>query len=414
MSNFVELEPTPSEESTTKGSNSTRHETNIKARQEDIRILEDVLNDVRFNELTKKYEYGSRSSPIVLEGDDIELLTVSLAVDHDVFIPEARIKAAFKFLARRNKYCPIKRYLLECAYRAEYFDKWDELGKYMLGSDMPVATQIMQRFLIGAVARAYNPGAAMQWMPIIIGEQGCGKSQLFHKLVPNDLFAEISLNIDIMIKEMYRLHVAWIIEFPEVDNYFNPRNIEDLKNVVSTSQDQVRFPYNPMSTRLDRRFVMAGTSNRSEFLVDPTGNRRFLPVEIPIGFETPWRDLPNIRHQLWATAIREYEKGTQYQFTSGEIAENHTYIQQFNISDPWEELIQRYLSTHDEVTAAEVLTNALQFSPQAASTRDSKRVASILQQFGWRKTITSRAGKSVRLWVKPMSMRKAPTQLSDF
>ena len=158
MSEFIDLEPTPAEESTISGSNGKTQQRNIQARQEDIKVLESVLPDVRFNELTKKYEYGPRSSPVILEGDDIDLLTVQLAVDHNVFVAENRVRAAFKFLAKRNAYCPIRRYLLDCSYRGEYFEDWDRLGEVLLGSEMPFATKVMQRFLIGAVARAYDPG----------------------------------------------------------------------------------------------------------------------------------------------------------------------------------------------------------------------------------------------------------------
>lgn len=418
MSEFIDLEPIPEAENTVSGSNGKAQKKNVESRQADIAILKDALPDVRYNELTKKYEYGPRSNPTVLEGDDIDLLSIKLCMEHNVLVHETRIRAAFKYLAKTNPYCPIKRYLTDCAYRGEYFEQWDELGKVLLGSDDPFATTVLQRFLIGAVARAYKPGIQMQWMPIIIGEQGCGKSQLIHKLVPDDLFAEISINIDILMKEMYRLHVAWVIELPEVDNYFNPRNIEDFKNLVSTERDEVRFPYSPMTSRLRRRFVLAGTSNRSEFLVDPTGNRRFIPVEIPMGFETPWRQLPDFRHQLWATAIREFEAGQPFMFTSEENRTFREYVQQFGISDPWEEQIIKYISDKDEVTTAQILTNALQFRAESATVKDSKRCAAILQQLGWRKSVTSRKDasgqkKSVRLWKPPIDTPK-PNKLVDF
>ena len=73
----------------------------------------------------------------------------------------------------------------------------------------------------------------MSWIPILIGPQGCGKSQLIRELVPQDLFSEITVSIDILMKEMYRLHISWLIELPEVDNYFNVRNIENFKNSLA-------------------------------------------------------------------------------------------------------------------------------------------------------------------------------------
>jgi predicted kinase len=41
----------------------------------------------------------------------------------------------------------------------------------------------MQRMMIGAVARAYNPGCSMSWLPILVGAQGVGKSMFSRNLV---------------------------------------------------------------------------------------------------------------------------------------------------------------------------------------------------------------------------------------
>ena len=84
----------------------------------------------------------------------------------------------------------------------------------------------MQRMMIGAVARAYNPGCSMSWLPILVGAQGVGKSMLSRNLVPPALFSEVTTPLDTLMKEQYRLHVAWLLELPEIDNYFNVRNIE--------------------------------------------------------------------------------------------------------------------------------------------------------------------------------------------
>ena len=414
MAEFIDLEPVPSEDLSVTSVNGKVQQKNIQARQEDIRVLTEVMPDLRYNELNNRFEWGPRTKPIILMGDDLDQLTVRLAVEHDVYIPEARIKAAVKYAAKTNKYCPIKRYLLECSYKGEEFPQWDTLGQVLLGSDQPLATLGLQRFLIGAVARAYDPGCTMSWMPILIGAQGCGKSQLIRELVPENLFAEITVNIDVLMKEMYRLHVAWVTELPEVDNYFNVHNIENFKNLVTTRADEVRFPYQSLPLSLARRFVLAGTSNRSEIFVDPTGNRRFLPLEIPIGFETPWRDMKKIRHQLWTSAMKEYEKGTEWELRPHEIRMLHNYIQQFNISDPWEEMIGTYIASKNEVTIAEVLTYALSFNPQSATRRDSLRASSVLTQLGWRKTITTREGKSVRLWKRDKTKMTETKGLVDF
>ena len=265
----------------------------------------------------------------------------------------------------------------------------------------------MQRMMIGAVARAYNPGCSMSWLPILVGAQGVGKSMFSRNLVPEALFSEITTPLETLMKEQYRLHVAWLLELPEIDNYFNIRNIENFKNLVTTRVDEVRYPYASLPSKLPRRFVMIGTTNRNQFLVDSTGNRRFVPLEIGSGFQVPWRQLSQDRDSIWSAAVAAWRRGDTYEFNSGEIAAIADYIQEFGDPDPWVEKVMSYVTIREEVSAAEILTNALEIDPKQQSRREARRVADVLQSMGWRRVVTTRKdpvtgkSKSVRLWLRP-------------
>ena len=71
------------------------------------------------------------------------------------------------------------------------------------------------------------------------------------------------------------------------------------------------------------------------------------------------------------------------------------------------EKIGFYVNTREEVTAAEVLTAALELDPRAQGRREGRRAADCLQAMGWRRKSTTRkdavTGKrrSVRLWIRP-------------
>ncbi len=415
---LIELEPTPYEETTADTAlDPVRDAKRIQERNADILVLEEAMPDLRHNLLTNKIEYGSRTNPTVLKGDDLDILSVKLAVENKIYIPEIRASKAVRYKAKVNSYCPIKRFLMECCYDKSDFPEWDSLGPLFLCQDIGFSTKILQRFLIGAVARAYQPGCSMSWIPIFIGRQGCGKSQLIRELVPEDLYSEITAPLDTLMKEIYRLHVSWIAELPEVDNYFQVRHIENFKNLVTTRIDETRMPYQQLPVSLERRFVLAGTSNRSEFLVDPTGNRRFMPLEIKDGYETPWRDLPQFRKRMWRRAIEEYEKGTPWEITSGEIAQLSSYIQSFAMVDPWESIITDYLDDKEEVGSTQVLIEALDCNAQSIQRKDASRVTSVLTSLGWRRGSTTRVvdgkRKSVRIWRRPENT-EATIKLQDF
>ena len=379
-----------------------------KERESDVAKVRELLGDLRKNELTSAIEYNDADGKVVeMQGNDLDLMTTKLSCEHGVFIPEMRVKAAVQYAAMKNKYCPIRRYLDKCSAQAVPFPEWDKVGEIFLGNPHHLATLAMQRMMIGAVARAYNPGCSMSWLPILVGAQGVGKSMFSRCLVPEKLFSEVSTPLETLMKEQYRLHVAWLLELPEIDHFFSTKNIENFKNLITTRVDEVRRPYASLPESLKRRFVMIGTTNRNQFLVDSTGNRRFVPLEIGAGFLIPWKQLTEQRDALWAAAVQAYRNGTPYEFNSGEIAQISEYIAEFGDPDPWMDKVSSYVNLKQEVTAAEVLTNALDLDHRQQGRREARRVTDVLQTLGWRRLNTSRKDpitgktKSVRLWIRP-------------
>ena len=409
MNNDIELEPLPDiQQAKRKGRPKKSNDDAAKERENDVLRVKEVLAQLRKNELTGSIEYTDHhGKAVALQGNDLELMTVKLSCEHGIFIPEARVKAAIQYAAAKNSYCPIRRYLDKCASSSVPHRDWDTIGAHFLGNPHNIATMALQRMMIGAVARAYNPGCSMSWLPILVGAQGVGKSMFARNLVPQELFSEITTPLETLMKEQYRMHVAWLLELPEIDNYFNTRNIENFKNLITTRCDEVRFPYAALPSKLHRRFVLIGTTNRNQFLVDSTGNRRFVPLEIAAGFQIPWKRLIEERDSLWAAAVREYRNGVGYEFNSGEIAAIADYIQEFGDPDPWFEKVASYVAIREEVTAADVLSHALELDPRQQGRRESRRVADVLQTMGWRRLVTSRKdpatgkSKSVRIWQRP-------------
>ena len=407
--NMLEPEPLPdvSVVSIKRGRPKKSSSDAAKEREHDVDQVKDILKDLRKNELTGAIEFTDATGRTrVLQGNDLDLMTTKLACEHGVFIPEPRVKAAIQYAAGMNSYCPIRRYLDHCSAHAKPHADWERIGEVFLGNSHNIATLAMQRMMIGAVARAYNPGCSMSWLPILVGAQGVGKSMFSRNLVPPALFSEVTTPLETLMKEQYRLHVAWLLELPEIDNYFNVRNIENFKNLITTRCDEVRRPYAALPERLHRRFVLIGTTNRNQFLVDSTGNRRFVPLEIGSGFQIPWKQLAEERDSLWAAAVAAYRSGEHYEFNSGEIAAIADYIQEFGDPDPWMDKVSAYVSIRSEVTAAEVLTHALDLDPRNQGRREARRVADVLQAMGWRRLVTSRKdesgkSKSVRIWQRP-------------
>jgi Virulence-associated protein E len=116
---------------------------------------------------------------------------------------------------------------------------------------------------------------------------------------------DLPLNVDTK-QIIERTGGKWIIEIPEL-NGFSKRDIDHLKASLSRQVDgPVRLAYGRLPTQVPRQYVPIGTTNIHRFLKDPTGNRRFWPVEIE---KFDIAALRSVVDQLWAEAAQREANG---------------------------------------------------------------------------------------------------------
>ena len=110
MDNVIELEPLPdAQQVRRRGRPKRTNDDAAKERENDVEKVKEILNDLRKNELTGSIEYTDLAGKtVVLQGNDLDLMTTRLACENGVFIPEPRIKSAIQYAAQKNQYCPIR------------------------------------------------------------------------------------------------------------------------------------------------------------------------------------------------------------------------------------------------------------------------------------------------------------------
>ena len=163
-------------------------------------------------------------------------------------------------------------------------------------------------FMLGAVMRSVEPGCVHDWMPILVGEQGLGKSRFCRALLPPQfqlsMFAEdLSLEQEPQ-KIAEGIGGALIGEFSEMSGLRGIRATEGFKSFISARQDRYRRPYHRTSSDNPRAWVPVGTANEDAVPSDATGSRRYLAV--PCGDEADWDYVPTHRDQLWGEALSIY------------------------------------------------------------------------------------------------------------
>ena len=165
---------------------------------------------------------------------------------------------------------------------------------------------------LGAVQRTYDPGCLLREIPIIIGPQRAGKSQLLSNMLPPehpDWFSDSVCVSDPTQKRVEGMLGRVIVELSELTG-FRRAELESLKAFISRRDDgATRLAYRRDPETALRRCILVGTSNDVECLPnDPSGNTRYVPIQCGEGSHVePYLDARRV--QLWAEGLALYHKG---------------------------------------------------------------------------------------------------------
>ncbi|WP_299653158.1 VapE domain-containing protein [uncultured Tateyamaria sp.] len=167
---------------------------------------------------------------------------------------------------------------------------------------------VSQCFMVGAVARQRQSGCKLDTMPVIKGPQGSLKSTGIRDLFSPDWFSDAELG-DLRNKDAaMNLEGVWVHEFAELAG-LRASDMDVLKAFMSRATDRYRTPYGRNTEDHQRRVVFAGTVNEGGYLSDPTGARRFWPLEMAPGSRVDLDWIDEHRDQLWAEADSLFKSG---------------------------------------------------------------------------------------------------------
>jgi 5S rRNA maturation endonuclease (ribonuclease M5) len=300
-------------------------------------------------------------------------------------------------VARENSFHPVRNYLDSL--------KWDGLERllgwlhtYLGATQDDYTVGIGTMFLIGMVARILRPGCKHDHMIVLEGDQGSLKSTACG-ILAGQYFSD---NLpDITGKECSQhLRGKWLIEVAELRAYSRAA-LDQFKEFLVRDVERYRPPWGRKEVHEPRQCVFVGTTNKTLYLRDETGNRRFWPVRVgTINLEKLRRD----RDQLFAEAVWRFKNGETWWPTAEFERKTIAAEQEARFeADAWETPIKRYLGglTTKKTTVYQVAMGALGFEgdrplvvpnePQPArgtpinrlGTADQRRIAAILTHLGW-------------------------------
>ncbi|MRZ79422.1 hypothetical protein GKD14_10325 [Paeniclostridium sordellii] len=315
--------------------------------ENDINLKGKIAYNLFSNRTMVKGDLPWRSVSDKVRGDiwqdsDDANLRVYIDITYGIVAPY-KINDGLAIIEKKNKYHPIIDYLNS--------NTWDKVSRvdtlmidYLGSEDCDYTRNVTRKMLVAAVSRVFNPGIKFDYMLVLVGRQGIGKSYIIN-LLGREWYSD-SLNT-VYGKEAYeQLQNAWILEMAEL-SATKKADAEAIKHFISKTEDSYRQAYGKRVDTFKRQCVFFGTTNENEFLKDRTGNRRYWPLMVGVNkpLKNLFKDLnKNEINQIWAEALYLYKCGEKL-ILEGEVEREATLKQEQHLeSNSKEGMIREFLN----------------------------------------------------------------------
>ena len=309
-----------------------------------------------------------------------------------------------QFVAHENTVHPVREYLESLEWDGrERVDHWlfdwvhaeiSQIGETPDGEPITnerLISQFGRKFLISAVARVMKAGCKVDTSLILTGKQGAGKSTIFKVLSKNaEWFRDSSINVNGGRDAYSLLSGVWIYEFAELQAT-RTRDAESVKAFLSSCSDSYRPAYAHYDVDVPRQCVFVGTSNETEILRDPTGNRRFWVVRVMDTIDT--KGFANVVDQIWAETLHYFKSGESWWLDDDVDAMFTEHSNQFKSSDSWTTVFEQWWERlHPDtkhgyntrgLTSLDVLTDVIGMDVDKIGRHHEMRIGGILNGCGF-------------------------------
>ncbi|NKX44878.1 VapE domain-containing protein [Roseicyclus persicicus] len=355
---------------------------------------------LRYNMITKSMEWDHPDIPSAGDNAENRLFSELLGLASLNAMPKTNLDTHLLGLGDARSYNPVTDYF--CGLRWDGLSRFDRLAAQLGASDPIVAAIALRVFLLQACAaadhaeraRAINSlwEAHFEYVIVLLGEQGEGKTKGFKKLLPQPLrgyYREgqvLNLNDKDSMKQVLS---NWIVELGELDATFGKSAVSQKKAFLSRSTDEIRAPYARKASVFGRRTVFVGTVNEESFLADETGNRRYIPLTVG-RLDVGWSEQE--LEQLWAEAWHRYSQGEAWWPYADEELVLKRNADKYRVRTEIEELVTRHYAWGEvprdrgaRKTALQIYEEVTPHNARRPVEKDLKTVGSTLKRL-WSET----------------------------
>ena len=337
--------------------------------------------DFRYNSVMKFTEYRPKDKdywgyqPVDARVQKRMTLEVQLA-NIRVSIKDVRNYLESDLLSTYN---PVEDFLFKCAGKWDGKDYIRALAR-TVPTDNPYWEDWFYTWFLAMVNqwrsyshRKYGNSVA----PLLISKQGYNKSTFCRSLVPPEL--QWGYNDNLVLSEkrqvLQAMCQALLLNLDEF-NQISPQVQQGfLKNIIQLPSVKMKPPYGSHVQEFPRMASFIATSNMEDILSDPSGNRRFLGVELTGPIDVS--QLPNYE-QLYAQALAALQAGEKTYFDAEQTKLIMASNRKFEVISPVDQYFNLYFDLTDDVKQGEYLTAAEIFQELKSHIGSSAKLSNLI------------------------------------
>lgn len=276
--------------------------------------------------------------------------------------------------------------------------KWDKTPRigdffvtHMGATKTPAILSFGTNFWISMVKRVFRPGCQADYMVVLEGGQGIGKTRAM-QIIGGPYYAEVGVSADSTDFER-QLQGKMLVEISEL-NSFTKADQSRIKQIITKRDDHWVPKYKEHSVKHARQCILVGTTNESEWIKDQTGGRRFWPIKCGT---IDLNAIENDRDQLFAEAMVALMSGEEGFIVP--LEETIELQDDRREHDELEPTLREKLVLVDRVTLLEAAAH-LGFTPDKFPMHEQKRIGNCLRRIGFVRTVLRNQGVLHKIWLR--------------
>ncbi len=311
----------------------------IRGTIENIKALLNYLGIIaRYNVISKEREILIPGEAFTVDNRANASLACVISECNKFGVPAGNLMDYLNKITDENLYNPVATWIES--------REWDGQSRLKdlyetIESRSPIKEILMRKWLISAVAAAYEPnGISAHGVLVFMGKQYIGKTKWFKNLAPQELgvLKDGAILHPDNKDSVFQVITKWLVELGELDATFRKSDIAQLKAFLTKDNDTLRRAYAKDESHYARRTVFFASVNEQSFLSDPTGNRRFWTIDCEFIDHAHKINM----QQLWAEVRTLYLAKESWYLSIKENDELNKNNEAFYQVDPIEERIMDY------------------------------------------------------------------------